>query len=180
MLSLMKRAGLKRLYLGIETSSQRLLDYYRKGYKKNSIKGQVKLIKENDIEVAGFFMVGGLQSEEELEKDIVLVKELNFDYIMVEKITPYPGTKLFEDMKEDITFNLFPYLNTFKNVQLQKKTIRFEKLFYRNFYLNPRYFIKMFKYLFLNPRDLINGTKRSIRYLFSSQANSQATRPELI
>lgn len=179
MLLLMKKSGLRRVYLGIETGSQRLLDYYKKGYKADLIMEQVRLIKENNIEAVGFFMVGGPQTEEEFRKDIALAKELNLDYIVVEKITPYPGTELFERMKEGMLFNLSPYLNIFKDNQLRAELLSREKLFYRSFYFNPRYFIKMLKYLFLNPKCLINGAKRLARFLFFCQLKREI-RLELI
>lgn len=179
MLSLMKQSGLRRLYLGIETSSQRLLDYYRKGYKADLIKEQVRIIKENDIEVGGSFIVGGLQTEKEFRQDVFLAKQTDLDYVVVEKITPYPGTRLFEEMKDSIIFGLFPYVNKFRDIQFQERAVRLEKLFYRDFYFDIHYFIKMLKYLFLRPQDIINGAKKIIQYLFCSQ-NNQGTRPEVI
>ncbi len=178
-LSLMKKSGLRRIYLGIETGSQGLLDYYKKGYKADLIKEQVKIIKENDIEVGGSFMVGGLQTEKEFNDDIALVKQIDLDYIIVEKLTPYPGTKLFEDLKDNIIFSLFPYSNRFKDNRLEEKAIRLEKSFYHKFYFSYRRVIKMFKYLFLNPRDTINGIRRLVQYLFFYK-DDKKTRSELI
>lgn len=179
MLKVMHSSGLRRIYLGIETGSQRLLDFYRKGYRADSIKEQIRIIKENNVEVGGFFIVGGFQTEEEFRKDILLARQLNLDYVLVEKITPYPGTELFESIKNKLKFNLFPYSNRFKDNRLQEEALRREKLFYRQFFFNPSYFIKKIKYLFLSPRDFINGAKKSIHFLFCHK-NSQETRPELI
>lgn len=178
-LDLMKSAGLRRIYLGIETSSQRLLDYYQKGYNKNLIKEQVKMIKNNNIEAVGFFIVGLMQTEEDLRKDISLAKRLDLDYIVASYITPYPGTKLFEEMRDDIIFNLFPYMNIFKDKQLQKKGMSFAKSFYYSFYLNPHYVIKMLKFLFLYPQDLIRGVKRVYQFVFCYR-NNQESDPKFI
>lgn len=155
MLSLMKKVGCKRLYLGIETSSQRILDYYRKGYKANLIKTQVRMIKENNIETVGFFMVGGIQNEEEFKKDVVLAKQLDLDYIVVEKIKPYPGTPLFEHIKN----------MDFKNA------LKWEKIFYRDFYLRPKYIVDKLGDFSSNIKDVIAGMDMLWRYLILRQSS---------
>ncbi len=163
---LMKRSGLKRIYLGIETRSQRLLDYYQKRYDANLIEGQVGLVKTNGIEVVGLFMVGGPQTEEELKEDIAMTRHSKLDYIAAATLTVYPGTKLYEEMKEDVKFTLIPYINTFKNNQLQEKTLKMAKVFYHDFYFNLGYLIKMFKFLFSDPKGLVIGAKRVAQFVF--------------
>jgi radical SAM superfamily enzyme YgiQ (UPF0313 family) len=181
MARLMKKTGAKRIYLGIETSSQRVLDCYQKGYNADLIKEQVRLIKENNIEVTGFFIVGGIQTEDEFKKDVVLAKQLDLEYVNATDITPYPGTRLFGELKDKVTFSLFPYLCTFRDRQLQEKGLKLSKLFFYNFYLRPRYFMKMLKFLFLTPQDLIRGLKRVLQFIFCYQNNNkQKSQPRFI
>lgn len=154
MLALMKKAGCKRIYLGIETGAQRLLDFYKKGYQADLIKKQVKMLKDNNIEAVGFFMVGGIQSKEEFKQDISLAKELKLDYLMVEKITPYLGTSLFRFAKD---------------MALEEEALRREKIFYRDFYLRPEFVLSKIGDFIFSTDDVLAGISRLGRYIVSSQ-----------
>lgn len=163
MLAIMKKAGCRRIYLGIETFSQRLLDYYRKGYDAALIRPQVRMIKENKIEVAGFFMVGGIQTEGEFNNDVSQAKQAGLNYVVVEKFTLYPGTPIFANMK---------------NICNEEEAVRREKEFYRAFYLRPGYVFSRIKGLVSNFKDTASGWKSLRGYLTKSQNTSP--RPELI
>lgn len=154
MLILMKSAGLRRVYLGIETGSQRLLDYYRKGYQADCIIPNVKTIKKAGIEIAAFFMVGGIQTEEEFKKDVVLAKKLNLDYIDVEKITPYPGTPLFEKMKDMVS---------------EEKAIEWEKIFYKDFYFRSKFIINKLKDFIFHIDETAAGGWSLLKYFIYRQ-----------
>lgn len=163
MLGLMRKSGCRRIYLGIETASERLLKLYRKGYGPDIIKSQVKLIKKRHIEAVGFFIVGGPQSREEFKQDVYLAKEIDLDYIVVEKLTPYPGTDIYEKAKDFIS---------------QEEAIRWEKNFYRAFYLRPGYAFRRMSRLVFNFKDTVSGWKSLNGYL--TKAQNTPARPELI
>jgi len=163
-LSLMKKAGCKRLYLGIESGSQRILDFYKKGYKADVTRDKLKMIKENNIEAVGFFMVGGIQTEAEFRQDISLAKKLRLDYVIVEKVTPYPGTPLFSYTKD---------------TGLQERTSKWEKVFYREFYLRPKYLLNKYKDFIFNINGVLLAMSRLLGYLLFRQA-SDLSRREMI
>ena len=160
----MKKAGCFRIYLGIETFSQRLLDSYEKNCDVNDVFRAVGEIQKAGIETVGFFMVGGLQTREELERDIRTAKKTGLDYVVVEKLTPYPGTPLFERMRGQIDFQLFPYLNRLKDPAEEERVYRWEKEFYRRFYLSPGFIGRMTRYALRYPRDLWVGLKDTLKY----------------
>lgn len=163
MLVLIKKAGCRRIYLGIETFSQRLLDYYQKGYDAELIKPRVKMIKKNKIEVVGFFMVGAAQTEDEFKNDVFLARQTGLDYIVAEKLTPYPGTAVFDNMKD---------------ICDEAEAIRREKEFYRDFYFRPGYAFSKVWRLLSNINDAYLGRGSLKNYLNKTQDNSP--RPELI
>ena len=136
--SLMRKAGARRVYLGIETFSQRLLDRYRKGYDASGINRQIKMIRDNDIEAAGFFIVGGLQTEEEFRRDVFQAKESGLDYVVVERLTPYPGTAIYKDKEAFLS---------------EKEALEREKRFYRAFYFRPEYILRRLGRFLLNLKD---------------------------
>ncbi len=163
MILLMQKAGCKRIYLGIETSSQRILDFLKKGYEVSLIREQIKIIKKSGIETVGFFMVGGLQTETEFKNDINLAKETDLDYVVVEKITPYPGTPLFEYVKD---------------TDFSQKALEWERIFYGEFYLRPKYIVGRIGCFIFNIKDLLVGMIRLVRFL--SLRQSQPSRSDMI
>lgn len=163
MLVMMKKSGCQRVYLGIETFSQRLLDYYRKGYDAVSIRPRVKMIKKNKIEAVGFFIVGGIQTEDEFRNDVFLAKQVELDYVVVEKLTPYSGTPVFINIKNSCE---------------EEKALRWEKEFYRAFYLRPGYLFSRIKSVVFNLEDTVSGWKSLRGYL--TKVQNTPVRPELI
>lgn len=172
-IQLMRKAGCVRIYIGIESGSQKILDFYRKGYRLESIKTQAKIFKDTGIETLGFFMVGAPEeTEEDLLKSVNLAKDLDFDYIIVSILTAYPGTQLFNDLKDKIKFSLFPYVNEFKNLNLEKITL-WEKKFYRKFYLRPRCVGKKIRIFILKPKELLKDALALWQYIISFQNNKK-------
>ena len=168
MLACMKRAGCQRIYLGIESGSQRILDYYAKGYKIDDIKDIIYTIKKADIEVGGFFIIGAPhETIVDLEKSIKFAKENSLDCIAVSKLIAYPGTPLYEKLRKEVDFSLFPYKNIFKNGLKDDEIFRWQKRFYREFYFRPTYIAKKAQLIFSKPKESLIILKASLGLLFS-------------
>ncbi|MCX6711617.1 MAG: radical SAM protein [Candidatus Woesearchaeota archaeon] len=163
-LEIMKKAGCMRIQIGIESGSQKILELYKKGYDSYKIKDQVKLVHDVGIETMGFFIVGAPnENESDFNKSLELAKEINFDYVVVSQLIPYPGTNLFNQLKCDINFSLFPYTSEFKNKN--NNFVEWEKKFYKEFYFRPNYIAKKTKVLFSHPDHIITGLKSLISFL---------------
>jgi len=171
---LMKKAGCARVYIGVESGSQNILDFYHKGYKLASLKTQIKMLKNNGIDTVGFFIVGAPQErEEDFLESIDFARDSDFDYLMVSTLICYPGTPLFENLKDKINFNLFPYKNEFRDLNWKKKIISWEKEFYRRFYLRPRYISQKIKILIIKPDEFIKDIIALWQYIFSLTNNKK-------
>lgn len=169
MLKLMRKGGCRRIYLGIESGSQRILDYYKKGYSLKTIIEKVKLIKDIGLESVGFFLIGApFEETRDFNNSKKLAKLLHLDYLALNKLTAYPGTLLFEQLRDKIDFSLFPYRCCFKDMHLEKRAIIWEKRFYQDFYLHPLFLIKGIKKLLLQPRQALLAAVALSRYLISS------------
>lgn len=168
MLDVMRRSGCQRMYVGIESGSQRILDYYNKGYDVDTIRDRVRLIKASGIEASGFFIVGApIETEDDLEQSIQLAKELDFDYIIVTKLQFWPGTRLFDRIREQLNFGLFPYVNELKDAELESRCFAWEKKFYRRFYLRPTYVLKSLGRFITTPGDILTGLRKLWSYVRS-------------
>jgi len=101
-LKLMKRAGCRILYMGLETIDQKNLDESNKKYYTDSYKRKLNNIHESGLKVGGFFMYG-------LDNDTIdtaikmssFIKETKIAIPMLNILVPTPGTKIYDKLKEE-------------------------------------------------------------------------------
>lgn len=140
---LMKKAGCIRLDLGVESGSNRVLQYLNKGYNVDAIKKQVAMISSVGIQTNAKFIVGGEhEKDEDFEATLKLAKTLPFDFVEAMQIRFYPGTPLFDMQKKDIKFNLLPYHSAVKGYDSSKALSR-ERKFFLHCYCSMRHFKKL-------------------------------------
>ncbi|MDD5773554.1 MAG: radical SAM protein [bacterium] len=164
---IMKFSGCKRVYLGIESGSQKMLDLLNKNINIAGLKERIKDIKKSGLEISSFFITGiPGETDDDLSKSIELAKETDLDYIIVKTLEIWPGTELYKKYKDEIKFDLFPFENRFKDPLLEQKAIEREKRFYREFYLRPKYIVKQIKNLFIHPVEMISGFLGLCRFVF--------------
>jgi anaerobic magnesium-protoporphyrin IX monomethyl ester cyclase len=97
MLSLLKQAGCYRIHYGIESGSQRLLDYMEKEITLDQIRETVKSTKEVGIEIFAYMMIGiPTETIEDINKSINLISELKPNHVNYSICTPFPKTALYE------------------------------------------------------------------------------------
>lgn len=166
----MKSAGCKRILVGVESGSQRVLDYYGKNYAAEKIKITTGLIKKEKIECVGWFIVGGtFESDKDFNKTVEIVKKNNFDLIAVSTLSLYPGTGLFEKHKEETDFSLFPYRNMLKDSGAELESLRREKFLYRIFYLSPFYIQRGARIFLKNPIGTIILAISMLIFIFKNK-----------
>jgi radical SAM superfamily enzyme YgiQ (UPF0313 family) len=99
----MREANFRRVTLGVESGSPKILKMIRKGETNEDVKRAIGLLRQAGIRSHAFFMIG---FPDETTEDIELSKEFILDarpdYVEVNMVTPYPGTDLFSRlMAED-------------------------------------------------------------------------------
>ncbi len=143
LLSYMRRAGCRLIHFGVEAGSERILKYINKGITMEAIRSGMKKVKKAGIETACFFMMGFPGSNRQDMEDILkFAKELGPDYPLFHMVAPYPGTILYETVKEQSGLNfsdktLFPeaIIENFSLEELKKMT----RKAYLSYYLRPSY-----------------------------------------
>lgn len=104
MLALMKKAGCWNIFYGIETGNQQLMrniDAERKNISADHIREVVRWTKEAGIEVRGSFMIAlPGETPEMAEETIRFAIELEPEYAQFSITTPYPGTQLYNAIKQ--------------------------------------------------------------------------------
>jgi anaerobic magnesium-protoporphyrin IX monomethyl ester cyclase len=160
LLQKMRQAGCYRVYFGIESGSQVILNKIKKGITLEMVEKAVKLAKQAKLEVAGFFMIGlPGETEETMQQTIDFAKKLNLDMSKISITIPLPATEMFNDLdtkgliktKNWEEFKFYTAPSTIYNHENLSWDIieKYHKKFYRTVYLRPSFVI----------RKLYNSTK---------------------
>jgi radical SAM superfamily enzyme YgiQ (UPF0313 family) len=163
----MKQAGCKRIYFGVESASPDVLKYLDKELDIEKSLENLGECKKYSIETLGLFIVGApVETESDFNKSIEFAIKADFDYIIVSALIPYPGTALFETLKDDIEFSILPYKNVWKNVEWSKISEYREREFYRRYYMRPRFAVKSVGKVVRKPAEFIRHSLKLAGFIY--------------
>ncbi|HEK86826.1 MAG TPA: radical SAM protein [Candidatus Aminicenantes bacterium] len=143
---IMARAGVRQMFLGIESPNERTLQAYKKGGKISSdysIKA-VELLRQNNIETWGAFLLGEpSETEDDIKRTIDFAKFLNPGIAEFSILTPYPGTGLWREVENRIftkDWDKYDAMHSvFKPNYLEPETLeRWLRKAYLSFYRRPK------------------------------------------
>lgn len=153
LVKLMRKAGLYRTGIGIESGVQEVLNDIGKNEKLEKIEEGIRLFKKYRIQTVAFFVMGNPKdTEETMQQTINFAKKINPTFAQFTMATPLPGTRLFEIAKNTGTLRIknwdeysqFDQKGYFDYGHLKGETIRkYVNKAYKEFYLRPQFFIKM-------------------------------------
>ncbi len=99
LLSRMYAAGCRQIHYGIESGNQRILERIGKGINLDQVRRAVRWAQEAGIHVKGYFMLGlPGDTPETMQQTIDFAVELNLDEAMFSLTTPFPGTRLWDEL----------------------------------------------------------------------------------
>ncbi len=151
----MKEAGLSKVYIGMESGSQRVLnEVYRKGITLEHVKNATKILKELKINTQGYFMVGApSETVDEIKQTIRFAKNLDIEEATFSITTPLPHTTLYEKTKHLIAKDITEF-DYYKNPVYQpidgldsKSITYWKRRALLEFYLHPKRIFSTFKLL---------------------------------
>ncbi len=151
----MKRAGAHTIYFGIESGTQKVLDFIGKGITLEQAVRAVNMAVEVGLNILGSFIIGfPIERREDIDETVKFAKKLNITYAQFTIATPYPGTRLwYYALKNKLvrTFNWRLYTTTrsvMKSFYLTADQIERALIkAYLSFYLRPKFAL----------RDLLRG-----------------------
>jgi len=95
----MKAAGCIRIYYGIESGLQWVLDELNKKITVNQIRDTIALTREMGIRTLGFFLVGVPgETVQTFAETVRFSKSLKLDYVQFSKLTAKPWTSMWHEM----------------------------------------------------------------------------------
>lgn len=114
MLGAMRRAGCWRLLLGIESGSQRILDRVGKRITIDQVRDAVAMIRAAGIQTYGMFIFGfPTETYAEGLETIAFMKGLKLDFVNVSALTPFPGTAIHDEVRQEPGFKGFDRMNMY-------------------------------------------------------------------
>ncbi|MCC6450992.1 MAG: radical SAM protein [Candidatus Aureabacteria bacterium] len=107
LLRLLQRAGCYSVGYGVESGSQRILDYIRKGVTKEQIRAAFRDSRAAGLETRAYFMLNLPHDDTSTtEETIRFSRELDPDYIDFEIAHPYPGTEFHRLIEQDSRYTI--------------------------------------------------------------------------
>jgi len=98
----MKKAGCRRIYFGLESGIQKILDGVDKGISLKQIRNTIGICHDLGIRCLGFFLIGAPGDTRQTIKETVrFAKSLNLDYVQFSKCLAKPLTPLWKQMVQD-------------------------------------------------------------------------------
>jgi anaerobic magnesium-protoporphyrin IX monomethyl ester cyclase len=140
MLAALRRAGCYLILYGVESGSQRVLDAMKKEITLEQTERAFEMTYDAGIEAAAFFMFGNLEeTEEDIRATIEFAKKLKASFASFNIATPYPGTELYETVKDELNTDM-EGMNARRAALGDKELLEsYISRAYREFYVRPSY-----------------------------------------
>ncbi len=149
LLDTMREAGLEAIHLGIESPDEDVLK--KSGRKPIKEEHQERIITHCEklgIKVAAFYIIGFFADTfETMRRTLDYAKRLNTSMAQFDIMTPYPGTRFFEQSKNRIVVNNWKKFNNYTSVLRldhlsNDQLMDFKDRAYRDYYLRWNWFAK--------------------------------------
>jgi anaerobic magnesium-protoporphyrin IX monomethyl ester cyclase len=104
LLARMRTAGLERVYVGVESGSQRMLDTMNRGTKLGQVERAAEALRAEGIRQFWFLMLGYPgETIEDIEATLRLFRKFSPEEYSVSIAVPVPGTRFYEAVKDRLT-----------------------------------------------------------------------------
>jgi radical SAM superfamily enzyme YgiQ (UPF0313 family) len=102
----MSRAGCRRIYYGLESGVQEMLDRMNKGITLSRVEKTIAATKELGIKPLGFFLVGCPgETKKTVKRTVKFARRLDLDYVQFSKLTAKPLTGMWKKMVEETGYD---------------------------------------------------------------------------
>ncbi len=95
----LKKSGCYRIYFGVESGSQKTLDYLEKRITTEQTRNVFKIAKKYNIDRFAYIMIGvPSETNEDIAQTVNLIKEIGPEHLHCSICTPMPKTYLYQKM----------------------------------------------------------------------------------
>jgi len=157
----MADAGCRFIFFGLESGSQKILDYYEKKTTVEKGEKAVELAQKAGLDVIGSFIIGApIETEEDFQKTLDLATRSELDVIEMNLLKVLPGTELWRRFEasgavgpED--WNKYLLISDVCDAHSKEELEEWMKRANREFYFRPPYLIKELWRTLKRRRDMI-------------------------
>ncbi len=126
----LKKAGCNYIKVGIESGSEAILKKIGRNTSLELIKKSIGLLNDSGIFWGAFFIIGfPYETEEDIYNTLNFMKAIDPPYATLSLFTPYPQTKIFNDLK---SINLLPTEDNYEKYDHHSPYNYFSPLIERN------------------------------------------------
>lgn len=106
----LRASGCKRLWIGSESGSQRILDAMSRHVSVEQVQAMTRLAQDNGIEVGMFIMLGYAgESREDIEATIRHVRRCRPDQLLTTVAYPIKGTAFYNEVRDRLILPELPF-----------------------------------------------------------------------
>ncbi|MCK5849671.1 MAG: cobalamin-dependent protein [Kiritimatiellae bacterium] len=155
MLKHLKAAGCQGIHYGVEAGTEKILKVLNKGINLDQVKKTFDLTRKHKIPILAYFMIGNpSETREDIMETFRVARDLNPDYVHMTILTPFPGTKIYQnglesgvianDVWKEFARDPMPdfipphWGETLTKEELNELLIKG----YKGFYVRPKYVLK--------------------------------------
>ena len=149
LLTKLRSTNCQLIHFGVESGSQQMLNTMRKGTTVEQNANAIRLAKKSDILVAISLVIGYPgETPEMLQQTIDFIHKTKPDYVYMCEAVPYPGTQLYDYLKElgvELSENWNQYheqTQVFKNTLLPLEKIEENKKALYDSFFTPAYYLR--------------------------------------
>lgn len=103
MIRWMVQSGAKSIFIGVESANPETLESLKKGIDRNTTVRAVEMLKRYGLEIHASYILGGIsETAQAIHETIRFAKQLDTNVAQFSILTPYPGTALYEQLKDRI------------------------------------------------------------------------------
>lgn len=154
----LKKAGCQGIHYGIEAGTEKVLKILNKGISIDHARKVFSLTRKYKIPILAYFMIGNpKETLDDIHTTFKVMKSLKPDYVHITILTPFPGTKIYQDGLEQGVIKKDYWKEFAANPRSDFVPPHWDEFFtkdelndllvrgYRSFYLNPLYVLKSIK-----------------------------------
>ena len=149
LLSKLQSTNCQLIHFGVESGSQQMLNTMRKGTTVEQNAKAIELVKESGILVAISLVIGYPgETPEMLQQTVDFIQRTKPDYVYMCEAVPYPGTELYDHVKEsglEISYDWNQYheqMQVFKNTLLPLEKLEETKKAVYDSFFTPTYYLQ--------------------------------------
>jgi len=157
----MAKAGCEIMYFGIESGSQKVLEYYNKRFiPAQAIDAIRKANEANLLTISGFIVGAPCESYLDLEATLKLAVESGLDILEPNILTLFHGTKLWNDFNEKTPLPLDRPTTIEELTSVQTDRVRY---LFNGFYKRKKHWLKVLKKVSVKHPRIIVENLRNIK-----------------